>query len=63
MLVGIVLDESAGRGGDQGGRHQGGAAVLADGGVRAEAIAVQTLDAVKDIVGFVRRGPSLQAVR
>jgi tryptophanyl-tRNA synthetase len=38
-------------------------AVLADGGARAEAIAAPTLDAVKDIVGFVRRGPSLQAVR
>ncbi|SDM26303.1 tryptophanyl-tRNA synthetase [Methylobacterium phyllostachyos] len=38
-------------------------AVLADGSTRAEAIAAQTLDAVKDIVGFVRRGPSLQAVR
>ncbi|XYD07494.1 tryptophan--tRNA ligase [Methylobacterium sp. NMS12] len=38
-------------------------AVLADGGARAETIAAQTLDAVKDIVGFVRRGPSLQAVR
>jgi len=30
-------------------------AVLADGAVRAEAIAQETLDAVKDIVGFVRR--------
>ncbi len=30
-------------------------AVLADGAERAEAIAQQTLDAVKDIVGFVRR--------
>ncbi|MDP4004504.1 tryptophan--tRNA ligase [Methylobacterium sp. NEAU K] len=38
-------------------------AVLADGAGRAETIAAQTLDAVKDIVGFVRRGPSLQAVR
>ncbi|WP_267357579.1 MULTISPECIES: tryptophan--tRNA ligase [unclassified Methylobacterium] len=38
-------------------------AVLADGSNRAETIAAQTLDAVKDIVGFVRRGPSLQAVR
>ena len=38
-------------------------AVLADGAGRAEIIAAQTLDAVKDIVGFVRRGPSLQAVR
>ncbi|MCJ2052219.1 tryptophan--tRNA ligase [Methylobacterium sp. J-070] len=38
-------------------------AVLADGSARAETIAAQTLDAVKDIVGFVRRGPSLQAVR
>lgn len=38
-------------------------AVLADGSCRAETIAAQTLDAVKDIVGFVRRGPSLQAVR
>ena len=38
-------------------------AVLADGSGRAETIAAQTLDAVKDIVGFVRRGPSLQAVR
>ncbi|MCJ2123519.1 tryptophan--tRNA ligase [Methylobacterium sp. J-077] len=38
-------------------------AVLADGAVRAETIAAQTLDAVKDIVGFVRRSPNLQAVR
>ncbi|MCJ2137675.1 tryptophan--tRNA ligase [Methylobacterium sp. J-026] len=38
-------------------------AVLADGAGRAETIAAQTLDAVKDIVGFVRRGPSLQTVR
>jgi tryptophanyl-tRNA synthetase len=30
-------------------------AVLADGAARAEAIAQETLDAVKDIVGFVRR--------
>jgi tryptophanyl-tRNA synthetase len=37
-------------------------AVLADGAERAEAIAAQTLDAVKDIVGFVRRGPSLRAL-
>ena len=38
-------------------------AVLADGAGRAETIAAQTLDAVKDIVGFVRRSPNLQAVR
>lgn len=38
-------------------------AVLADGAERAEAIAAPTLDAVKDIVGFVRRGPRLTAVR
>jgi tryptophanyl-tRNA synthetase len=38
-------------------------AVLADGAERAEAIAAPTLDAVKDIVGFVRRGPRLHAVR
>ncbi|MCJ2079947.1 tryptophan--tRNA ligase [Methylobacterium sp. J-090] len=38
-------------------------AVLADGSERAEAIAAPTLDAVKDIVGFVRRGPRLHAVR
>ena len=37
-------------------------AVLADGAARAEAIAAPTLDAVKDIVGFVRRGPALRAV-
>ena len=37
-------------------------AVLADGAERAGAIAAPTLDAVKDIVGFVRRGPSLKAV-
>jgi tryptophanyl-tRNA synthetase len=37
-------------------------AVLADGAARAEAIAARTLDAVKDIVGFVRRGPSLRSV-
>jgi tryptophanyl-tRNA synthetase len=37
-------------------------AVLADGAERAEAIAAQTLVAVKDIVGFVRRGPSLRAL-
>ena len=37
-------------------------AVLADGAARAEAIAAPTLDAVKDIVGFVRRGPRLAAV-
>ncbi|KQO52598.1 tryptophan--tRNA ligase [Methylobacterium sp. Leaf85] len=37
--------------------------VLADGSERAEAIAAPTLDAVKDIVGFVRRGPRLRAVR
>ena len=36
--------------------------VLADGAARAEAIAAPTLDAVKDIVGFVRRGPALRAV-
>lgn len=36
--------------------------VLADGASRAEAIAAPTLDAVKDIVGFVRRGPTLHAV-
>ena len=36
--------------------------VLADGAGRAEAIAAPTLDAVKDIVGFVRRGPALRAV-
>ncbi|MCJ2058312.1 tryptophan--tRNA ligase [Methylobacterium sp. J-048] len=38
-------------------------AVLADGAGRAETIAAQTLDAVKDIIGFVRRSPNLQAVR
>ncbi|MER2196875.1 tryptophan--tRNA ligase [Methylobacterium brachiatum] len=38
-------------------------AVLADGARRAETIAAQTLEAVKDIVGFVRRSPNLQAVR
>jgi tryptophanyl-tRNA synthetase len=38
-------------------------AVLADGAGRAETIAAQTLDAVKDIVGFVRRSPNLHAVR
>ena len=38
-------------------------AVLADGAGRAETIAAQTLDAVKGIVGFVRRSPNLQAVR
>ncbi|KNY22674.1 tryptophan--tRNA ligase [Methylobacterium sp. ARG-1] len=38
-------------------------AVLADGAGRAETIAAQTLDAVKDIVGFVRRSPNLQAIR
>ena len=37
-------------------------AVLADGASRAEAIAAPTLDAVKDIVGFVRRGPGLKGV-
>jgi len=37
-------------------------AVLADGAERAGAIAAPTLDAVKDIVGFVRRGPSLKTV-
>jgi tryptophanyl-tRNA synthetase len=37
-------------------------AVLADGAERAEAIAAPTLDAVKDIVGFVRRGPRLRMV-
>ena len=37
-------------------------AVLADGAERAEAIAAPTLDAVKDIVGFVRRGPRLRPV-
>jgi tryptophanyl-tRNA synthetase len=37
-------------------------AVLADGAARAEAIAAPTLDAVKDIVGFVRKGPSLRSV-
>ncbi|MER2263631.1 tryptophan--tRNA ligase [Methylobacterium oxalidis] len=37
-------------------------AILADGAERAEAIAAPTLDAVKDIVGFVRRGPTLRAV-
>ncbi|WP_342150067.1 tryptophan--tRNA ligase [Methylorubrum sp. SB2] len=37
-------------------------AVLVDGAARAEAIAAPTLDAVKDIVGFVRRGPALRAV-
>ena len=37
-------------------------AVLADGAERAEAIATPTLDAVKDIVGFVRRGPRLRGV-
>ena len=37
-------------------------AILADGAERAEAIAAPTLDAVKDIVGFVRRGPTLKAV-
>ena len=37
-------------------------AVLADGAGRAEAIAAPTLDAVKDIVGFVRRGPALRTV-
>ena len=37
-------------------------AVLAEGSRRAEAIAAPTLDAVKDIVGFVRRGPALRAV-
>jgi tryptophanyl-tRNA synthetase len=36
--------------------------VLADGASRAEAIAAPTLDAVKDIVGFVRKGPALRAV-
>ena len=36
--------------------------VLADGAERAGAIAAPTLDAVKDIVGFVRRGPALKAV-
>ena len=30
-------------------------AVLADGAARARAIAAVTMDAVKDIVGFVRR--------
>ena len=38
-------------------------AVLADGAARAQEIAAQTLDAVKDIVGFVRSGPHLKAVR
>ena len=37
--------------------------VLADGSERAEAIAAPTLDAVKDIVGFVRRGPRLRTVQ
>jgi tryptophanyl-tRNA synthetase len=37
-------------------------AILADGAERAEAIAAPTLDAVKDIVGFVRRGPRLRMV-
>ncbi|KAB1071476.1 tryptophan--tRNA ligase [Methylobacterium planeticum] len=37
-------------------------AVLADGAERAAALAAPTLDAVKDIVGFVRRGPTLRAV-
>ncbi|WP_430911854.1 tryptophan--tRNA ligase [Methylobacterium sp. sgz302541] len=37
-------------------------AILADGAERADAIARPTLDAVKDIVGFVRRGPTLRTV-
>ena len=36
--------------------------VLADGADRAASIAAPTLDAVKDIVGFVRRGPALRTV-
>ncbi|HEX8418210.1 MAG TPA: tryptophan--tRNA ligase [Methylobacterium sp.] len=37
-------------------------AVLADGADRAEAIAAPTLDAVKDIVGLIRRPPRLRVV-
>ena len=37
-------------------------AVLADGAERASAIAPPTLDAVKDIVGFVRRDRTKRAV-
>ena len=36
--------------------------ILADGAERASAIAAPTLDAVKDIVGFVRRGRTSRPV-